>query len=169
MYHKWTCNCCGKEFDDLPMSFAVGAPDPYFALAERERKHRTAISSDACIIDNKHFYVLGCIELPVAGFEMPFVWNIWVSLSQTSFDRVGQLWETDIRTNEPPFFGWLANAIAIYPDTYALKTSVQLRDRGARPTITLEQTDHPLAVEQRDGISIARVEEIATMALSESH
>ena len=41
-----------------------------------------------------------------------------------------------------------------------LKTLVHLRDRGIRPFTELEPTDHPLAVEQREGISIQRVTEL---------
>jgi hypothetical protein len=41
-----------------------------------------------------------------------------------------------------------------------LKTAVHLRDDGVRPYIELEPTDHPLAVEQREGISVERLGEI---------
>jgi hypothetical protein len=41
-----------------------------------------------------------------------------------------------------------------------LNTQVHLRGGNLRPRIELEPTDHPLAVEQREGISFARVEEI---------
>ena len=41
-----------------------------------------------------------------------------------------------------------------------MKTRVHLRDDGARPYIELEPTDHPLAVEQRNGITADRVAEI---------
>ena len=47
-----------------------------------------------------------------------------------------------------------------YPDTLNLKTMVYLRNDGVRPSIELEPTDHPLAVEQREGISMTRVAEI---------
>jgi hypothetical protein len=42
---------------------------------------------------------------------------------------------------------------------------VHLRSGGRRPAIELEPTDHPLAIEQREGISIARVEEIAAQLM----
>ena len=41
-----------------------------------------------------------------------------------------------------------------------LKTRVHLRDHGERPRIELEPTDHPLAIEQRHGITVDRVAEI---------
>jgi hypothetical protein len=41
-----------------------------------------------------------------------------------------------------------------------LKARIHLRDDGVRPYIELEPTDHPLAIEQRLGISVERVAEI---------
>ena len=38
---------------------------------------------------------------------------------------------------------------------------VHTRKIGLRPLIELEPTDHALALEQRDGITLARVREIA--------
>ena len=50
--------------------------------------------------------------------------------------------------------------LPLYPSTENLKTRVHLRDDGVRPYIELEPTDHPLAVEQRNGITVDRVAEI---------
>jgi hypothetical protein len=52
-----------------------------------------------------------------------------------------------------------------YPDTINLKTRIHLRDDGIRPLIELEPTDHPLAVEQRAGISVNRVAEIYSIMM----
>ena len=51
----------------------------------------------------------------------------------------------------------------MYPDTLLLKTHVHLRGVNARPLIELEPTDHPLAVEQRNGITAARVRELGEL------
>ena len=164
MYHKWTCSCCGKQFDELPMSFAPRAPDPWAALNDEDRAARSVINSDACVIDGEQFFVRGCIEIPVIGLDTTFVWGAWVSVSKPSFDLIEELWEADIRQDRPPFLGWLCNEIWMYPGTYGLKTSVQLLNHGLRPSILLAPIDHPLAAEQRDGISLTRVEEIAMSA-----
>jgi hypothetical protein len=42
---------------------------------------------------------------------------------------------------------------------------VHLRDYGKRPFLELEPTEHPLAVEQRGGITVARVGEILSLYL----
>ena len=61
-------------------------------------------------------------------------------------------------------FGWLNAWLKPYPEMINLKTRAHLRDHGLRPLIQVEPTDHPLALEQRNGISIDRVAEIyATM------
>ncbi len=136
------------------------SPDPWLGLSDDERESRAEISSDTCIIDSRHFFVLGCIEIPLVGHAEVFRWLAWVSVSEKSFRRIVDLWETDIRDNEPPFFGWLSNNLKIYPNTFALKANLYLRNHGTRPFIHLEPTDHPLAVEQREGISLQRVQEI---------
>ena len=47
------------------------------------------------------------------------------------------------------------------PPALNLKINLQSKNVNWRPHITLEPSDHPLAVEQRNGISFARVQEIA--------
>ena len=59
-----------------------------------------------------------------------------------------------------PMFGYLSNRLPGYPETLALKTSVQTKREGDRPILTLEPTDHPLVIEQQDGMSLARALEI---------
>lgn len=57
-------------------------------------------------------------------------------------------------------FGWLSTELPIYPDTINLKTNVHMRAVGIRPLIELEPTNHPLAMEQRNGITRLRVDDI---------
>jgi hypothetical protein len=166
MDHVWTCRCCGQEFNTLPLSFAPLLPDPWLAVPEMERGARGELSSDLCVIDGKEFLVRVCLEIPILGRDDPFVWGVWVSVSEASFDSIVELWDIDIRQHERPFFGWLCTEISIYPQTFGLKTNVHLRNGGNRPFIELEPTDHPLAIEQRTGISIERIEEIASALLA---
>ena len=67
------------------------------------------------------------------------------------------------RSHIVPFFGWLCTSLPAYPETLHLKTMVHLRDYGIRPYVELEATDHPLAVEQRNGITMERVQEIVDL------
>jgi len=75
------------------------------------------------------------------------------------------LWHDSKLLDEPPYFGWLSNSIDLYPETLNLKTNLHSGDIGQRPCLLLEPTDHPLAVEQRSGITMQRVRQIAEHAL----
>jgi hypothetical protein len=161
MEHTWTCRCCGQQFNTLQLDRAYHAPDQWFSVPEAERDTRTRLSADACIDDREDFFVRGCIEIPVVGTNELFIWGVWVSVSRESFVRINELWDATDVEDDPPKFGWLCNSISEYPETLLLKTLVHLRSGNKRPSIELEPTDHPLAIEQRQGISIARVEEIA--------
>ena len=52
-------------------------------------------------------------------------------------------------------FGWFSSRLPGYPDTLSLKCMVHPRDDGMRPAIELEDSDHPLAVQQCGGIAFA--------------
>src|ERR1700736_1342465 len=104
MYHVWTCRCCGKRFDDLPLSYAPAAPDPWLAITESERRAGGRIDSDICVINRESFFVRGCVEIPVADCEDRFVGGAWVSISKSSLERILELWNTEIRKDEPPIF-----------------------------------------------------------------
>jgi hypothetical protein len=166
MQHVWTCQCCGKQFDSLPLDFAAQAPLPWLEIPAEERAGRGNISTDVCIIDRKDFFIRACLEIPILDHDEVFVWGTWVSVSRASFIRIDELWDANDVEQEPPIFGWLCDRISIYPETYGLKTHLYLRSGGKRPLIVLEPTDHPLAVEQRNGITLQRVEEIASKLLT---
>jgi hypothetical protein len=141
-------------------SFGADAPLYYYDIPEAKRAERCELTSDTCIVDGEHFFVRGCIEIPVHGENEPFVWGVWVSLSENNFEEFTNLFGVPVRDDHGPYFGWLSAYLKTYPDTENLKTHVHLRNDGVRPSIELEPTDHPLAVEQREGISVERVAEI---------
>lgn len=161
---SFTCSCCG-ETHDLPFSFAFEAPVYWYEIPEAERPRRAVLDEELCVLDGQHFFIKGRILIPVRDNPDPFAWVVWVSLSEASFKRALAIWEQPGRETEPPFFGWLSSEIPGYPSTLNLKTNVHTRPLGERPAVELEPTDHPLAVEQRTGIALARVREIAEALL----
>jgi hypothetical protein len=117
------------------------------------------------MVDKEHFFVLGQVRLPIHESDEFFIWLVWVSLSQANFQRMSDLWETEGRENEPPYFGWLQTILPYEPSTINLKTMVHTSPVGERPWIELEPTNHPLALEQQRGITLARAQEIAQTLL----
>lgn len=157
----WTYSCCGRRFESLLLDVGFAAPAYHDWLAPEERAARARLHSDFCIIDDEHRFIRACLEVPVHGLETPFVWGLWVSLSRDSMRRAEELFEADAPEGEPPRFGWISNRLPGYPDTLALKAMVRFRERTLRPLVELDpESDHPLAREQREGITLERVREI---------
>jgi hypothetical protein len=159
LVRHWTCGCCGKQFDSVPLDFAYDCPAYWHGIPKSERASRGKLGSDLCRAD-EYTVVRGCIEIPIIGLDERFVWGVWVSVSEESFERILELWKEEDLADEPPRFGWLNNSLPNYPDTLSLKTHIHVRSGNLRPAVELEPTDHPLAVEQREGITIERLEEI---------
>ena len=155
------CSCCGEMLDGPAMAWHFDAPEQWLALSEEDREQLGELTSDQCVIEREHFFVRGIIEIPVLDGAEEFSWGVWVSLSAKNYDRAGELWNDPGRVNEPPYFGWLCNSIPGYPDTLFLKTNVHTREVGVRPYIELQPSDHPLSIEQRDGITMAAVRAFA--------
>ena len=161
MINGYTCHTCGEFHADVPLCYGAEAPVHWQVIPEAERDDRGELSSDQCIIDDKHFFILGRLLISIRDHPEPFCWLVWVSLSEGNFARAHELWHAAGRETEPPYFGWLSTLLPCYPDTVNLKANVHTRPLGERPIVELEPTDHPLAVEQRNGITMRRVLEIA--------
>ncbi|MFI5734154.1 DUF2199 domain-containing protein [Kribbella sp. NPDC051587] len=163
MSTDFQCRSCGEQHSGLPSAFHTEAPA--YWRPELDGAPGSELGSDQCVIDGEHFFVRGLIELPVIGTADTFVWGVWVSLSQESFQHISDRWFAEGREADPPYFGWLSTELDYSPSTLNLKTNLHSRPVGERPLIELEPTDHPLAVEQRDGITAARAQEIAERLL----
>jgi len=158
------CAVCGEVHQGPALSYGFQAPLTFDQVPRWLRWYRCHLTTDTCRIDEKHFFVLGNICIPIRGADNSFSWTTWVSLSKENFQRCLDLWHSAGREREPPYFGWLSNSIPGYPPTLNLKTIVRTQAVGLRPKIELEPTEHLLSIEQRDGITWERVHEIASIA-----
>jgi hypothetical protein len=145
------------------MSYAFAAPahwrDEYAADEHSE------LTGEQCVIHGEHLFVRARLLIPLLGADTDFEWGVWTSLSRQNFIRMSDLWTTPGRESEPPYFGWLSSDIPLYDSTLGLKCHVHTQPVGQRPTLELEPTHHPLAVEQRTGITLDRVRDIAERIL----
>jgi hypothetical protein len=167
MAEEHECFGCDRKKGEPVFCFGPPAPDFYVGIPEAERAKRVLLDSDVCVIDKKHHFMRGCLDIPLIGTQAVFRWLVWVSLSEKNFNRVVDLWETPGRESEPPYFGWLNTSLPHYPETLNLKTNVHTRPIAERPQIELEPIDHPLVLEQRRGISLARAQSLARHLLQE--
>jgi hypothetical protein len=83
---------------------------------------------------------------------------VWVSQKKENFLKYVENPESD---KLGPFFGWLSSEIRFYGEsTLSLKTMAHFRGGTKRPTIEVEPTSHPLAVDQLEGITLEKAWEI---------
>ncbi|BCJ47338.1 hypothetical protein GCM10010168_70730 [Actinoplanes ianthinogenes] len=161
----FTCRGCGRHHDGLPFSYGAQAPAHWSDhLLDDER---SILDEETCVIQAEHYFVRARLIIPVLDADQDFEWGVWVSLSRANFGRALDLWTTPGREREPAYFGWLCTQLPVYPvETLSLKTHVHTGPVGTRPHVVLSPTDpHPLAVEQRDGITTDRVRQIAETLL----
>jgi hypothetical protein len=148
------------------LSFAADFPDPYANLSRDDRENRALISSDQCIIDEEQFYLRGCLELPISDSSDIFLWGVWARVHEKDFDQIQEFWERVGRESViGPFKGRLANSLAIYPDTINMKLEIRIQPAGQRPLFVLDEAEHPLAIEQRLGLDMAKAHEYACILL----
>jgi hypothetical protein len=157
---SFKCASCDDIHEGSP-SFAFTAPDPWLSQppAVRDAGH---LGTDLCRYedaDGPHFFIRVLLEVPIHGIADPFLWGVWVSLSETNYARYVDTY--DAPDVDDRYFGWFCNALPWYPDSLNLKTEVHPRTGKQRPFIVLEESVHPLSVDYHEGISVQRAQDIA--------
>jgi hypothetical protein len=162
---QWTCPCCGGAFHGIP-DLACDAPDQWrgpvdYAPNSALDMSGDFLSADFCVLDGEHYIVRCVLELPIigSGGEV-FGYGVWSSLSEKNFQLYLEHFDNGEPDESQSWFGWFCNNLKGYPDTFLLKCQVHPRTGRQRPLIALEPSDHPLAVEQRQGITFDRLLEI---------
>jgi len=164
----YTCSSCGQRHEGSP-SFGYKAPIHYEQLSGEDRQSIATLGDDLCQIDHPEgtdFFARVVLELPIRGVAEPFLWGVWVSLSHESFKKYTSTWGEHDESDS--YFGWFSNRLPYYPDTVNLKANVRPRNGGARPTLELQPSDHPLAIHFRSGMSILEAQRIAEVAMHDS-
>jgi hypothetical protein len=132
---------------------------------EMASRRRCGLTSDACIIDRRAFFVRAVLRIPVIDSDQAFEWGVWVSQSERDFRRLNRPWNVVRQHRLAPTSGRLSNELPGYEvSTVDLKAVLHHRRPGLRPLIELEPTDHPLAVDVRDGIPLDRAREMVGLA-----
>lgn len=155
----YRCHTCNEEHDDLP-DIGFQKPEPWFDVPEEELARRVVLTADTCVIDDEHYFIRGVLLIPIVDRPEgpPFGFGVWVSQKKENFEAYVDSPDSD---EIGPFFGWLSTRIPCYEeDTFLLKTRAHFQGGNRRPLIELEPTDHPLSIDNREGITLARAWEI---------
>jgi hypothetical protein len=154
---SYKCSTCGEIHTDLP-HIGDGKPYYWYTIPEQDRESIAELTEDTCIIDNEDYFIRGVISIPVLDYGHDFGFGAWVSQKKENFYKYLAEPDTD---RIGPFFGWLSTEIAYYEEsTLSLHTMAHFVGDGHRPEIKIEPTDHQLAIDQQEGITIAKAWEI---------
>jgi len=103
------------------------------------------------------------LEIPIIGSDQPFLWGVWASVREETFDEISDCWELEGREKKHgPYNARLANSLSIYPETLNLKVKIILQPVGVRPLFVIEDVQHMLSVQQKSGISKQQAVELAS-------
>nr|WP_255263750.1 DUF2199 domain-containing protein [Pseudomonas aegrilactucae] len=152
------CSQCSVDHPLEALELAYRRPDAAAQLTPAEREHSVQGSNDWCVIDGQRFFLRGVLPLALLEANDEYCIGAWVEVDPEAFERVCELWDEDGR-DQAPFAARLANRIHGQADTLGLEARLQLSAPGQRPRIYLPADSHPLAVEQRDGITLHRAHE----------
>jgi hypothetical protein len=159
----WRCATCDLEHHGL-FDLGSAAPDPWphqRSPSGPPFDPNNFLSDDFCVIEARDFFIRGVLPIEVAGTDETFSFGVWSSLSEKNFRRYVSTFNDDPPLQEEaPWFGWFCNELKGFPSTHGLACDVWLRGGRQRPVLRLRESDHPLAVAQRDGISLRRLLDI---------
>src|SRR5215217_4790318 len=109
------CSFCGEIHEGSP-SFGFRAPDQYASLSEDQKAKMGTLTEDFCTITHEEgtdHFIRAVLEIPIHGAEEPFLWGVWVSLSEKSFNRYRETYDQPVAGEK--FFGWVCNQLSPYP------------------------------------------------------
>lgn len=161
----YQCKTCGALHPERPTCFGAEMPAVVAHLSSDDRARRVELSSDQCVLDDEHFFVLGTLDLPVRGSDETLTWVVWSTLSRANFERAADLWHVEGREREPPYFGWLSNQIPGFPNSLNVKVLVHTQPLGIRPRLEVVDEGHPLRDAQRNGVSSEEADRLIHVAL----
>lgn len=161
---EWRCAGCDQLHVGM-MALASFAPDPWPHAEVREpnaaiRLDGDFLSEDFCVLDGAHFMVRAVLEIPVHGVAEKFGFGCWSTLSRENFDKYVEGFDEGDYPDLGPWTGWLCNRLETYIGTEPQGVRVYPQPGRQRPTLRIMDPDHPLAIDQEQGIPVERLMEI---------
>ncbi|WP_232274787.1 DUF2199 domain-containing protein [Paenibacillus sp. 481] len=143
-----------QQQEQLMPTIQAGCTAPYYVaeIEPWEREERCVLSAGKCIIDNEYYYVRGRLTAPNGNGRGNVHWDVWIQVSGQQYDAL----LTTCSLQEQTLAGKLSSAIPGYPDTLALPVTIKWQPRKSVLDVHVDNSDHLLAIEQRQGLSFQR-------------
>jgi hypothetical protein len=81
------CAKCGHPIKG-PWCFGAEAPWRQLGIAEADFPRRVELTESLMVVDGRHFFIRGHIEVPINGTNEPLCWSVWCSVSEASFRHI---------------------------------------------------------------------------------
>lgn len=137
------------------MDTSYTLPDDVWAIPADERASQAKWTTDLCQLGERYF-IRGFLPIPFTERAGSYGWGVWVEVGSSAFERYVALYDQDA-SQEPQVSGHLANRVPVHEGSLGLSVLIQFESNTNRPTITFPAgSQHPFALEQREGINEAR-------------
>lgn len=156
---RFKCKSCGEWHDGIP-SWGYPFPMTYFDVPEEERSERCFLTDDLCVVDDERFFLCGCLDLPIAEFSEKLVIRVWAEVEEETFFEYQDLLDVKERDSYGPYLGKLSAALPTYQNTEGIKVELRINNDGIRPSIIALESNHPLTIDQINGLPAERYHEI---------
>ena len=134
-----------------------GAPAPNSAITEASH----ILTEDFCIVRGTDYLIRVVLEARILGVENARLgFGVWAHLPEMNFFTYLNTFDSGRQAEYGPWYGSLANSLPGYPPTLLMPVALMPLNGRIRPRVVLEATDHPLSVDQRDGITLDRLFDI---------
>ena len=158
----YVCAMCGREHEGPPLAYDF-PPIPASVgqvVGRDELEQRTRRTDDQFFLDEERFWLKGLLELPVLDAEQPLLFGVWVEVERDVLTAIERAWDTDelVRSR---FEGTFDTIVWPYKNALGLLVGLDYHSREQRPRVVVLDAAHELGREQRDGITLERVRELA--------
>lgn len=148
---SYQCKTCGEIHEKLP-ALGFGQPDYAGLVPAKQRQERVKLDDDFCVVDDEFFFIHVSLSIPIRDHEQNLNLGVWASQTKENILTCVQNFAS---AEIGPYFGWLANDFKFGGEsTLNLETMVHFQGGGFRPFIKLGESEHPLSIAQRDGMSM---------------
>lgn len=166
---EFLCEECGETHTDLSFSFALPALITGWSQEELENRvhFNDRPKTDLIVVDDKHFFIRCILEIPIRKSEECMTFGVWQTLSEENFFKYQSAYFSDDRANTETF-SWHTPRISEYLwedencHLISLGSTLLWRAPPLRPLVFINECDHPLYEDQKNGISQKKALKIAS-------
>jgi hypothetical protein len=156
----------GKYVDEFRFSFGCTYPDAYVRLSATE-KENSKIGDSQCFIPPDLYFLRCILEIPIRDHHEPFLWGLWVLMHEQDFNEFDDHWNKEGKEHMiGPYKVRIANNLRVYsPTTLNVKARIIVQPVGERALIIVDESEHPIAKQQKFGIDKGLAAELSRKAI----